>query len=142
MNRDCQDSKWWSIVSNIDEVPLNVVQQKIGSYLKLYLYLTKYKWIYHFLLQSQKNGKLSTIEIGSLWVSLTHLKNLLVPYIDAKLFKKFRFFQRGTLDLCRTNSCKVMSCQSWRFEKNSAIWPELSLQAAGLGSSLGWRDYL
>ena len=40
------------------------------------------------------------------------------------LLRRFRSFQRGTVGLCRSNSCRVMSCQSWRFEKNSAARPE------------------
>ena len=32
--------------------------------------------------------------------------------------------------LCRANGCKVTSCQSWRFEKNSAAWPPMHHMSA------------
>ena len=40
------------------------------------------------------------------------------------MFKRLRSFHRGTLDLCGSKGCKVISCQSWRFEKNSVSQPE------------------
>ena len=33
------------------------------------------------------------------------------------LLEGFRSFQRGTVCLFRSKSCRVMSCQIWRFEK-------------------------
>ena len=39
------------------------------------------------------------------------------------LLRRLRSFQRGTVGLCRSTGVKVTSCQSWRFEKNSANWP-------------------
>ena len=35
----------------------------------------------------------------------------------------FEFFQRGTASLYRLMSCKVVSFQNWKSEKNSAAWP-------------------
>ena len=36
------------------------------------------------------------------------------------MLRRFKSFQNGTLIVCRSTGCKVTSCQSWRFEKNSA----------------------
>ena len=39
------------------------------------------------------------------------------------LLRRLISFQRSTVDLSRPTGIKVTSCQSWRFEKNSAIRP-------------------
>ena len=39
------------------------------------------------------------------------------------MLRRFRSFQRGTVGLCKSNGCKFLSCQSWRFERNSATRP-------------------
>ena len=39
------------------------------------------------------------------------------------MLRRLRSFQRGTVGLCRSTGCKVTSCQSWKFEKNSATQP-------------------
>ena len=47
-------------------------------------------------------------------------KILLVLLIEIMLEIRFRSFQRSTLVLCKSNSCKVKSCQIRKFENNSA----------------------
>ena len=39
------------------------------------------------------------------------------------MLRRLRFFQRGTVCICRSTGIKGTSCQSWWFEKNSATWP-------------------
>ena len=39
------------------------------------------------------------------------------------MLRRLRSFKRGAVGLCRSIGIKVASCQSWRFEKNSATRP-------------------
>ena len=65
------------------------------------------------------------MQLKKLVVKLTHpclitsLQTL--PEIGLRRIKSF---QRGTVGLCRSIGVKVTSCQSWKFEKNSASRPE------------------
>ena len=56
------------------------------------------------------------------------------------MLRGFRSFQKGTLGLCKSTGCKVTSCQSWRFEKNSAAqhesrWPGVDSWMMGSSSN-------
>ena len=39
---------------------------------------------------------------------------------------------------CRSTGCKVISCQSWQFEKNSAAQPESN---SGSPGSADWQNF-
>ena len=66
-----------------------------------------------------------------------------VSWAEVMLTTVSRSFQKGTLNLCRSKICKVICCQSWRFEKKSAAQPPWSwtLHAWGLGLSPEWFDH-
>ena len=48
------------------------------------------------------------------------LKSFMSFEFILSILKRFKSFQSGTVGLCRSNSCKVMSYQILSFEKNSA----------------------
>ena len=60
----------------------------------------------------------------SLWMSKIYIKYAVSTLNwNFLMLKRLRSFQRGTVGLFRSTSCKVTSCQSLRFEKSSATRP-------------------
>ena len=51
--------------------------------------------------------------------------------LNLYMLKRVSSFERGTVGLCRSIGCKVTTCQSWSFEKNSAAQPESSSGSPG-----------
>ena len=57
---------------------------------------------------------------------ILYLKSYQSSELKLCMLKRLRSFQRGTVSICRSIGIKVTSCQSWRFEKNSAMRPTLN----------------
>jgi len=66
---------------------------------------------------------MSTIEMGLPGDSQTNLKYAARLMNQKYVLKGLRAFQRGAVGLCRSEVCKNISCQIWRYEKKSAARP-------------------